>query len=255
MSAPVPSAAEARRQLRAAAEPGRAENLAWFFKTGPGGYGEGDRFHGVRVPAVRRVARALRDLSLPEVKKLLRSAFHEERLLGLFLLVHRFEKGDASERSSIVTTYLDNLDRVDNWDLVDASAPRILGAHLRERRDRRILYRLAASTVLWERRIAMIATLAFIQEGDVEDALAIAEELLDDDEDLIHKAAGWMLREVGKRDAARLEAFLTRHHVHMPRTMLRYAIERLSPRKRARFMKRPAKGARGGRKPSRRSRA
>lgn len=251
MTSRVPTAAEARRRLRAAAEPGRAENLAWFFKTGPGGYGEGDRFHGVRVPAIRSVARTLRGMTPAELEKLLRSPMHEERLLALFLLVHRFEKGDDQQREAVVSTYLQHLDRVNNWDLVDASAPRILGAHLRDRRDRRILHRLAASSVLWERRVAMVATLAFIQDGDFDDTIAIAETLLEDDEDLIHKAAGWMLREMGKRDVDRLEAFLTRHHAHMPRTMLRYAIEKLSPRDRARFMKRPARRRAGRPRPQR----
>lgn len=238
MSDTVRTADQARQRLRERAEPGRVEKQEWFFKAGPGGYGEGDRFHGVRVPDIRSVAAECRDLALRELKKLLASSFHEERLLALLVLAHRYEKGDDTVRRTIFDTYLAGLDRVDNWDLVDASAPRIVGAHLKQR-DRGLLYRLAASGVLWERRVAIISTFAFIVEGDFEDALAIAELLLDDDEDLIHKAVGWMLREVGKRDVVSLEAFLERHAARMPRTMLRYAIERLPADRRAAHMTRP----------------
>jgi 3-methyladenine DNA glycosylase AlkD len=234
----VRTADQARQRLRERAEPGRAEKQEWFFKAGPGGYGEGDRFHGVRVPDIRRLAAACRDLHLRELNELLASPFHEERLLALFVLVRRYEKGDDATRQTIFDTYITNLDRVNNWDLVDASAPRIVGAHLM-RRDRGLLYRLAESEVLWERRVAMIATFAFIADGDFEDALAIGELLLNDSEDLIHKAAGWMLREVGKRDVASLEAFLERHAACMPRTMLRYSIERLPADRRAAYMGRP----------------
>jgi 3-methyladenine DNA glycosylase AlkD len=231
----VGTAGRARELLRERAEPGRAEKQAWFFKTEPGGYGERDRFHGVRVPDIRRVASCCRDLPLREVEQLLDAPFHEERLLALFVMVRRYERGDEPTRQTIFDAYLARLDKVNNWDLVDASAPRIVGAHLRKR-DRALLYRLAASSILWERRVGVLATFAFMADGEFEDALAIAEKLLDDEEDLIHKATGWMLREVGKRDVAALEAFLDRHHAAMPRTMLRYAIERLPPDRRAVYL-------------------
>lgn len=206
-----------------------------YFKTGPGQYGEGDRFLGVTVPQVRRVAREFRELPPADVAALLRSPWHEERLCALVLLVRRFERGDDDERRKIFDLYLGSTAHVDNWDLVDLSAPRIVGAWLQER-SRAPLFRLARSRRLWERRIAILATAHFIDRSDFADALALSELLLDDGHDLMHKAVGWMLREVGKRDVAALEAFLEAHRARMPRTTLRYAIERFPEAKRRRFL-------------------
>ncbi len=225
---PAPTSAEkVRRALEAEATPGRAEAVAGYFKTGKGEYGEGDRFLGVTVPAQRAIAKAHAGLALDEALELLRSPVHEERLTALLILVRQFEKGDEALRGRIVEAYLANTSQVNNWDLVDSSAPYLLGTWLLER-DRRVLRRLARSESLWERRIAMLSTLAFIRRGEDEDALAIATLLLDDEHDLIHKAVGWMLREVGGRVGLEpLRRFLDAHAARMPRTMLRYAIEKL----------------------------
>jgi 3-methyladenine DNA glycosylase AlkD len=201
----------------------------------PGGYGEGGVLLGVRVPAARRVAADFTDLDVDALDELLASPVHEERFVALVLLVRRYRRGDAAERERIFELYLARTDRIDNWDLVDSSAPQIVGAHLLER-PRAVLDRLAASPSLWERRIAVVATFTFIRAGQLDDTLRLAERLLDDEHDLIHKAVGWMLREAGKRDEARLVAFLERHGAVMPRTMLRYAIERLDPATRGRLM-------------------
>lgn len=219
-------AAAVRRRLRELADPGIAAHSAKFFKTGPGEYGEGDRFFGIRVPHLRRLAREFRGMPLAEALKSLRSPFHEERLFALCVMVESYERGDEAAKREIFRAYLDHREYVNGWDLVDASAPRIVGAQLASR-SRKRLYRLARSRRLWDRRIAMLATLRFIADDDFDDALALAERLLDDPHDLMHKAVGWMLREIGKRDAAVLRGFLDRHQTRMPRTMLRYAIERL----------------------------
>lgn len=196
-----------------------------FFKTGPGEYGEGDVFRGIRVPALRKLARRYRQLPRTEVLTLLTSEYHEDRLLALLILVQAFVRGDDQAKSAIYQTYLSHTRWINNWDLVDASAHKIVGPYL-EGRDREPLYVLAQSASLWERRIAIIATLHYIHLGQFEDTLAIAKLLLCDPEMLIHKAAGWMLREVGKRDREVEETFLRNHYRAMPRTMLRYAIER-----------------------------
>lgn len=214
-----------RAALRECADSADATFLQCFFKTGPGEYAEGDRFLGVRVPATRRVARRFRDLPLTDTLTLLASEFHEERLLALVLLTTRYRTGTAAEQSAVYRAYLANTRHVNNWDLVDISAEHIVGAHL-HRRARRPLYRLAQSASLWERRIAIIATFYFIRRGEFDDTLGIAALLTADTEDLIHKATGWMLREVGKRDRQIEESFLKRHLRTMPRTMLRYAIEK-----------------------------
>lgn len=225
-----------RTELRAAANPAIAQHSKRFFKTGPGEYGAGDRFLGIRVPVVRRIAREHRDATVATAFSLLRSPLHEERLCALLLLVRLFEHGDDSTRRAIYERYVEAIrTSVNNWDLVDTSAPFIVGAHL-ETRSKRPLYRLAKSPDLWERRVAMLATLWLIRRNSFADALAIAELLLDDEHDLIHKATGWMLREVGKRDAAALHAFLGAHRPRMPRTMLRYAIEKLTPAQRRAYL-------------------
>jgi 3-methyladenine DNA glycosylase AlkD len=222
-----------RSELRAAAEPGRAEVVAPYLGIRPGGYGEGDVVLGVRVPEARKVARNHRELGLDDLAELLRSPVHEERLVALVLLVRRY----PSEPQRVYDLYLASTAYVNNWDLVDGSAPQIVGAHLLERR-RDVLYRLVESDSVWERRIAVLATFAFIRAGDYDDTLALCERLLDDRHDLIHKATGWMLREIGNRDRARMVAFVERHRARMPRTMLRYAIEKLEPAERARLMAR-----------------
>jgi 3-methyladenine DNA glycosylase AlkD len=229
------SAAVLRRRLRAHADPDAVPILRRFFKTGPGDYGEGDVFIGVKVPAIRAVAREGRTLPLDDNLALLRSRVHEERLLALILLVDRFRRGDGDARRRVYIAYLAHTRYVNNWDLVDASAPPILGGWL-EGRSRRPLVRLARSRLVWERRMAILATFHFVKRGEVDETLRIAEILLEDEHDLIHKAVGWMLREVGKRDADAARRFLDRHARSMPRTMLRYAIERFAPAERKRYL-------------------
>ncbi|HEX6099957.1 MAG TPA: DNA alkylation repair protein [Thermoanaerobaculia bacterium] len=229
------SFASLRRELRAAANPDHARVARSFFKTGPGQYGEGDQFLGIRVPVLRTFVRSHQTLSLEDVEKLLQSKWHEERLVALLLLVRRYERGDDAEREAVYALYFRRMAHIDNWDLVDSSAPYIVGAHLRDR-DRAPLYTLAQSPSVWERRIAMLATQHFIRRGEFRDALAIATLLLHDPHDLIHKAAGWILREIGNRDRAAEEKFLRKHAARMPRTMLRYAIEKFPAELRRRYM-------------------
>ncbi len=226
-----------QRRLRSFADPEVAAILARFFKTGPGQYGEGDRFIGVKVPTTRKVAKEFKNLPLTEVECLLHSEIHEERLLALVILVGQFEQGDDATRKSIYDLYLANICHINNWDLVDLSAPQIVGGYLHNR-SRKPLDRLAKSASLWERRISVVATHWFIRHGDFNGTLKIAKILLGDKEDLIHKAVGWMLREVGKRDVAALEEFLGEHCRVMPRTMLRCAVERLTEETRQRYLKR-----------------
>jgi len=222
-----------RRELEALGRPEKREHSVGFFQAHPGGYGEGDEFFGVVVPDSRRVARGFRDLPLAEVEALLHDPVHEVRLCALFVLVHRYQRGDEAVRAACVELYTNNLEFVNGWDLVDSSAHLILGEWLRTR-DRKVLYDLAASGHLWRQRVAIIATLAFIRQNDFDDTLAIADRLLGHPHDLIHKAVGWMVREVGKRDLATMESFLKSRYGSMPRTMLRYAIEKLpEPRRRA----------------------
>lgn len=220
-------AREVRARLAALASPAKAEGAARFFKTGKRQYAEGDVFLGVTVPQQRAIARAHRALSHPDLSRLLRSEIHEERLTALLILVAQYESGDDARKETCVAFYLAHLPHINNWDLVDSSAAPILGAHLLTR-DRAILRRLARSKTLWERRVAIVATHAFLRAGETKDAIAIAEALLGDEHDLIHKAVGWTLRELGKRaDLAALRRFLDEHGARMPRTALRYAIERL----------------------------
>lgn len=217
---------EIRSKLASLASPETARILQGFFKTGPGQYGEGDMFLGIKVPAIRAISRDFPEAGLDTAVGLLHSRWHEERLLALLFLMRHFARGTPHERQSAYQTYLANTAWINNWDLVDLSAPHVPGVYLADQA-RAPLYRLARSPALWERRIAMVATLHFIRHGDFDDALLLAEHLLNDREDLLHKASGWMLREVGKRDQERLEIFLRQHSRTMPRTMLRYAIERL----------------------------
>ncbi len=229
-------AEDVRKRLRKLASREKAEIAQRFFKTGPGEYGEGDVFIGVRVPELRRLAKDFQDLSLTEIRKLVRSEIHEERLVGLLILVRTYPKADSKVQERIYDFYLGHLRFVNNWDLVDSSAEHVVGAFLRDK-DKKPLYRLARSKILWERRVAIMATFHFIKREEFSETLKIAEMLLSDEEDLIHKAVGWMLREVGNRDMAVEERFLKKHYKGMPRTMLRYAIERFPEPKRQRYLK------------------
>jgi len=224
-----------RRKLRAHANPASVAILQSFFKTGPGQYGEGDQFIGVKVPGHRVVCRECRGAPLAEVLKLLRSRIHEERALALLMLGDAFNAGDDRMRRQIYDLYLANTAFINNWDLVDCSAAQIVGGWLRGR-STAPLTRLARSQSLWERRIAMIATFDGIRRGEFGDTFRIAEILLHDEHDLIHKAVGWLLREVGKRDGAAERAFLASRYKTMPRTMLRYAIEKFPETERRRYL-------------------
>jgi 3-methyladenine DNA glycosylase AlkD len=229
-------ASELQARLRSLSNPEAAAFAARFFKTGPGEYGEGDVFLGLRVPPMRKLAREYRTLPIDQTIVLLQSEVHEDRLVALLILIDQSSKGRLTVRKEIYELYLANTRYVNNWDLVDVSAPTIVGGYLVDR-SRKPLDRLARSERLWERRISIVATGHFIRLGDFEDTLRLAERLLCDREDLIHKAAGWMLREVGKRNESVLEEFLRRHGRTMPRTMLRYAIERFPEAKRKAFLR------------------
>ena len=233
----ITKSGQVRKLLKVQADPEKAVFFPRFFKTGRGEYGEGDRFLGVTVPKCRQIARAARGMELSEITKLLGSPWHEEREVAIFILVEAFKRAKSDKaRGDIYRFYVEQLDRVNNWDLVDGSAPTIVGGFL-EDKDRKQLYRWARSRDLWERRIAMLATLCYIKKKDFKDALAIAAILRDDEEDLIHKAVGWMIREIGNRDRAAEERFLDRHYKRMPRTMLRYAIEKFPDKKRQAYLK------------------
>jgi 3-methyladenine DNA glycosylase AlkD len=228
--------AKIQQELESLADPRHSAILQRFFKTGPGDYGEGDRFRGIRVPVLRKLARKYRHLPRAAAESLLPSSFHEDRLLALLLLIDRYYRGDDAVRGGIHRFYLEHTGWVNNWDLVDASAPHLVGHYLQER-PKGLLARLAASGILWERRMAIIATFHFIKRGDLDETFRIAASLLGDPEDLIHKAVGWMLREAGKRDVTAAEAFLRAHYRRMPRTMLRYAIERFPEARRQAYLK------------------
>jgi 3-methyladenine DNA glycosylase AlkD len=225
-----------RDTLKKASNPEQAKIYLRFFKTGEGEYGEGDKFLGIKVPVSRNIAKLFRDLSLPEIQELLDSKIHDERLIALFVLIEQYRRGIEQEKKVIYKFYLKNTKRINNWDLVDLSAERIIGAYLLEK-DKKILFKLAGSKNLWERRISIISTFHFIRNGYYDATLKISEMLLNDDHDLIHKAVGWMLREVGNRNLPEEEKFLKKYYKTMPRTMLRYAIEKFSEKKRQAYMK------------------
>jgi len=228
--------AKVKGDIREFSDAGKAKVLQGFFRTGKGEYGEGDKFLGVKVPESRSIAgRYFSEASLSDIEELMKSSFHEDRLTGLIMLVKKFENADEVERKRIFDFYLSHSDRVNNWDLVDLTAPNIVGRWLIGR-DRKIIYKLARSKNIWERRIAMVSTLSFIKEKDLGDTFMIAEMLIGDGEDLMHKAAGWMLREAGKRDEKALVGFLEKNKRSMPRTMLRYAIERFDEKRRKEFL-------------------
>lgn len=228
--------ADVSRALRCQARRQRALVSQSFFRTGKGQYGEGDVFIGVTVPDVRLIAKDFFDLSLSEIKKLLYSKIHEERLIALIILVEQFRNANVAEQKKIYQFYLRNVKQVNNWDLVDSSADRIVGAYLRGR-GVATLRKTARSKNMWERRVAIVATFFTIKQGKFTDTLAVATLLLRDEHDLIHKATGWMLREVGKRSVSTLKRFLAQHYRNMPRTMLRYAIERFPPATRKRYLR------------------
>lgn len=227
---------ELKQELRKYATKERAKSNRWYFKTGKGEYGEGDQFIGVTMPDLRKAVKEFRELPVEDTKKLLFSKIHEERLASLLIFVYQFEKGDENEKKEIYNFYIKNAKNVNNWDLVDSSAGYIVGQYLLDKR-KDILYKFARSKNLWKKRIAVISTFAFIRADEFEDAFEIAEILLNDKHDLIHKAVGWMLREVGNRSIKEEEIFLKKHYAIMPRTMLRYAIEKFPEDKRKAYLK------------------
>ena len=228
---------DVQKQLRAAATAERAASSLRYFKTGPGEYGEGDKFLGVAAPDLRRLARDFGDLPMRDVRALLTSEWHEARALALLILVRQYERGDQAARDAIYAVYLRSTRHINNWDLVDCSAAQIVGAHLASR-SRSPLRQLAKSSSMWERRIAVIATAHFIRRGEFDETFRIADMLLADPEDLIHKATGWMVREVGNRDRAAEQRFLDLYAKRMPRTMLRYAIEKFPEPLRQQYLER-----------------
>lgn len=236
--------ASLRRDLTRLTNPPKAAFLQGFFKTGPGQYAEGDRFRGITVPELRKLAKAHREASFDDAATLLESPWHEDRLIALFLLIDRYAAGTPAARHAIHRLYLSRIaDSVNNWDLVDSSAPQLVGFHLAEYGsgargdgDTSLLDKLAREKNLWRRRVAIVSTLHFIRKQRFGETLRISEALLGDREDLIHKATGWMLREMGKKDVAPLRAFLERHAATMPRTMLRYAIEKFPEKTRREYL-------------------
>jgi 3-methyladenine DNA glycosylase AlkD len=227
---------ELEKILKDLKNPKKAKIFQKFFKTGAGEYGEGDIFLGITVPEERKISKEFKDLDLNSIQELLNSNVHEKRLISLLILIEQFEKSDEENKKRIFEFYLNNSKRINNWDLVDLSAPNIVGNYLLNK-DKNILYQLAISKELWEKRISIISTFAFIRQNEFKDVLKISEILLNDNHDLIHKAVGWMLREVGKRDTKTLKEFLKLHYKKMPRTMLRYAIERFPEEERKKYLK------------------
>lgn len=237
MKTPKLSATAVKQALHQLADPVRATLSKSYFKTGPGQYGEGDKFLGVTVPHQRAIAKKFKLMPLDEVKTLLTSKIHEERLTALLLLVYQYENGTPEVRQDIYKFYLQHTTYINNWDLVDTSAPYIIGPWLEHQADRQSkLQKLASSKLIWERRIAVLATFYYIKAGQYRISLNLAEQLLQDPHDLMHKAVGWMLREIGKRDRAVLVKFLASHYKTMPRTMLRYAIEHFEASERQKYL-------------------
>ncbi len=225
-----------KKELKSLADPERARHESRYFKTGKGEYGEGDIFLGIKTVLKRQLAKKYVDLSLKDVEFLMTSKFHDYRQIALFVITNKYIKGDDKLRKEIFNFYLNHTKYINNWDLVDISAHKIVGDYLLNK-DRKILYKLAKSKDLWEKRISIISTFAFIDEDDFKDSLQIAEILLHDEHDLIHKAVGWVLREVGKKDQDVEEKFLKKYYSVMPRTILRYAIEKFEENKRQKYLK------------------
>lgn len=228
-----------KREMAQLSDPDRAKKLSRFFKTGKNQYGEGDIFLGIPVPEQRKVAKKYVDLSLDNLQELLNTKIHEYRFTALVILISKYRKAEEMGKKEIFDFYLKNTENVNNWDLVDLSAPRIIGDYLLNK-ERSILYKLAKSNNLWKKRISILSTFAFIDNNDFEDALRISKLLLNDEHDLIHKAVGWALREIGKKNQNVEEQFLSKHYLHMPRTMLRYAIEKFDERKRKTYLNKNA---------------
>ncbi len=228
---------KAREEIRALANKEIAQHSLRFFKTDKGEYGHGDLFLGVRAPKIRSIAKKHIDISISDMQTLIRSKYHEERFLGLIILVNKYAKTkDKKNRTQLYKIYVYSFKYINNWNLVDVTCPHVTGKHLIDK-DRTILYKWAKSEDLWTKRIAMVSTFSFIRKNDLEDTFKIAEILLHDEHDLIHKAVGWMLREAGKRDLKREETFLKKYYKTMPRTMLRYAIEKFPETKRQKYLK------------------
>jgi len=226
-----------KKDLRKKQNKENARNLARFFKTKKGEYGEGDVFLGIKVPEQRETARKFfKEASLKDLKELLQSEIHEFRLTALIMLVEKYKKAGEDEKEKVFNFYLNNIKRINNWDLVDLSAPNIVGEYLSDK-DKKILFALAKSKNIWERRIAVISTFAFIRRNQFKETLMLSKILLNDEHDLIHKAVGWALREVGKKDEKKEKEFLEKFCSKMPRTMLRYAIEKFGDKERARFLR------------------
>ncbi len=222
-------------ELNALADPVRAKNSAWFFKTYDGGYGAGDKFIGLRVPVIREVCKKYKQLPLPEIEKLLESPIHEHRLAAVIIMTIQARRANADDKKALYDLYLRRHDRINNWDLVDTGCRDVVGAWL-EDKSRQPLYKLAKSKSIWERRTAIVSTSQFISHNDFGNTFAISELLLNDKEDLIHKAVGWMLREAGKRDQQALKEFLDKHAATMPRTALRYSLEKFGSDDKAHYM-------------------
>ncbi len=225
-----------KTDVKRISNPEKARIYLRFFKTGKGEYGEGDEFLGLTVPEQRQISRKYKNLSLKNIQELLSSKIHEHRLIALLILILQYKKSKEKTKKSLVDLYLSNTKNINNWDLVDLSAPNIMGDYFLKK-DKSTIYRLANSNNLWEKRIAMLSTYTFIRNNEFTDALKIAEILLNDNHDLIHKAVGWMLREIGKRDQDIEEKFLNKYHKTMPRTMLRYAIEKFDSKKREIYLR------------------
>ena len=225
-----------KQDLQNLKNPEKAKLYSRFFKTGKGQYGEGDVFLGIKVPEQRKIAKKYPNLTLEEIQELLSSKIHEYRLTSIFIMIAKYKKADNKDKKNIFSFYLKNTKNINSWDLVDLSAPNIFGDFLLNK-DKKILYKLVKSKNLWERRIAIISTYGFIKNNKFEDTLKVSEILLKDSHDLIHKATGWMLREIGKRNQEKEEEFLKKHYKKMPRTMLRYAIERFDEKKRKAYLK------------------
>ena len=225
-----------KKELKQIADPSRAKHESRYFKTGKGEYGEGDIFLGIKTDFKRKLAKKYFELSLKDIKYLMTSKFHDYRFIALIILINKYKQADKELKKKIFNFYLDHTKYINNWDLVDVSANYIIGEYLLDK-NRKILYKLAKSKSLWEKRISAIATFRFIKENDFKDSLKIAEILLNDEHDLIHKAVGWMLREIGKKNQTVEERFLKKYYQKMPRTMLRYAIERFEENKRQKYLK------------------
>jgi 3-methyladenine DNA glycosylase AlkD len=226
-----------QKQLDTFSNTEKREFLPHFFKTGKGQYGEGDKFLGVMVPEIRKVAKTNKSLVFAEIEKLLNNEYHECRVCALFILIEQFKRGNEEVKKNIFDFYLASTNRINNWDLVDLSCKDIVGAYLVDKKDRSILYKLANSDLLWDQRIAVVSTFPFIKKHDFKDIINLSEQFLTHTHDLMHKAVGWMLREVGKHDKKVLIEFLDKHYKIMPRTMLRYSLEKLTPEEKAYYMK------------------